>query len=272
MRTLILMLTAGLAASAAQAYDEFGYFTGAYATPGAGGCWGAVAQGVNPYGGCTTGNLPPLIHSQADLLDFYQAGTYSHATADLSRAMLSGSISYPNNQPNGAQGTANLKDRLTVVGNLPTPLNVEVDVKINSSILATPDSFNGQLQLNLQLADGAVWTYTRAPNCFWQQLGGQACETSLGDRSFTLTKWVTVDNQNRSFNLAAVLQTIGSNTPVSGVAYVSVVLPQGLSFTSASGVFGTVPAVPEPATWALWLSGIGAVFSLSRRRSPAPRR
>ncbi len=54
-----------------------------------------------------------------------------------------------------------------------------------------------------------------------------------------------------------------------GVLQVS--LPPGDSYTSASGVFDTVPfveTVPEPATWALMLIGAGALgASLRRRRS-----
>jgi hypothetical protein len=42
-------------------------------------------------------------------------------------------------------------------------------------------------------------------------------------------------------------------------------LPQGVTFTSASGQFMTA-AVPEPGTWALMLGGLAAVGRLARRR------
>ncbi len=269
MRRLFLTLATVLAASAAQAYDEFGYFTGAYAIPGNSGCTGAVAQGVNPYGGCTTGNLPPLTRSQADLTDYYMAGTYSHALADLNQALLMGSVNYPSLNPNGAQGTANLKDRLTVVGNLPAPVNVEVDVLIKSNVLAaTQDDYNAGMQLSLQLADGTAWAYIRTPGtCFWALRDGNDCDNGIGPRSFTLTKWVTVSDSNRSFNLASVLETIGGGTPLSAEAHISVLLPQGLSYTSASGVFPS--AVPEPAGWMLWLAGLGCAALRVRRQRAA---
>jgi len=50
-------------------------------------------------------------------------------------------------------------------------------------------------------------------------------------------------------------------------------MPNGLSFTSASGVFlaGTaVGGVPEPASWALLILGFGAIGVRLRRRHPAP--
>ncbi len=49
-------------------------------------------------------------------------------------------------------------------------------------------------------------------------------------------------------------------------------LPGGLSFTSASGVFltgdGVAPGVPEPAIWALLLTGFGMAGVRLRRRRP----
>ena len=54
-------------------------------------------------------------------------------------------------------------------------------------------------------------------------------------------------------------------------------LPDGVSFTSDSGVFATIPniggvgGVPEPATWALMILGFGAIGAAMRRRTPAAR-
>jgi hypothetical protein len=44
-------------------------------------------------------------------------------------------------------------------------------------------------------------------------------------------------------------------------------LPDGLSFGSSSGVFlAEIPPIPEPATWVMWLGGLGVLGWLARRR------
>ena len=56
-------------------------------------------------------------------------------------------------------------------------------------------------------------------------------------------------------------------------ARVGLEVPNGVSFTSDSGVFLTaangVPAVPEPATWALMLAGFGVIGGVAKRRRNA---
>ena len=46
-------------------------------------------------------------------------------------------------------------------------------------------------------------------------------------------------------------------------------LPSAVSYTSASGVFLTTPAVPEPSTYALMALGLGALTTVVRRRRAA---
>ena len=54
-------------------------------------------------------------------------------------------------------------------------------------------------------------------------------------------------------------------------AYLKVVLPEGVTMTSSSGVFLSQP-VPEPETCAMLLAGLGLVGLMSRRRSQFGRR
>ena len=48
-------------------------------------------------------------------------------------------------------------------------------------------------------------------------------------------------------------------------------LPAGLSYTSASGVFLT-SVVPEPPCWALWSAGLALLLALSARAARQPLR
>jgi hypothetical protein len=48
-------------------------------------------------------------------------------------------------------------------------------------------------------------------------------------------------------------------------AFLSIAVPEGVSWTSTSGVFLSQP-VPEPASWALWLGGLGLLAARAGRR------
>lgn len=63
----------------------------------------------------------------------------------------------------------------------------------------------------------------------------------------------------------------GASMDLSNTAYLKVVLPQGVTMTSSSGVFLTQP-IPEPETWAMLLAGLGLVGVASRRQSHLGRR
>ena len=51
-------------------------------------------------------------------------------------------------------------------------------------------------------------------------------------------------------------------------SHLAFTLPEGVTYSSSSGVFLT--AVPEPGTWALMLAGLGSVLTLARRRPSRP--
>jgi hypothetical protein len=57
-------------------------------------------------------------------------------------------------------------------------------------------------------------------------------------------------------------------------ATMRLVLPAGVTLSnSASGTFGVpIPAIPEPATWALWLAGLAMMGWLGQRRGAGPER
>lgn len=70
-----------------------------------------------------------------------------------------------------------------------------------------------------------------------------------------------------SFNLMLQAQAT-DNANFGHTIGTRLVLPQGVSFTSASGLFLTQSpgAVPEPATWAMMIGGFGLVGATMRRR------
>jgi len=71
----------------------------------------------------------------------------------------------------------------------------------------------------------------------------------------------------------AVLRVQATNPGGIGIAYsdytntsaLSLRLPEGVTFVSESGFFGTAASVPEPGTWAMMVLGFGAIGAVRRR-------
>lgn len=94
--------------------------------------------------------------------------------------------------------------------------------------------------------------------------GGDTYGFDLGVPFFDATDVVTID----LFNLLSV-NAYGSTVDFSHTAALGLVLPQGVTYGSASGVFlqGPVGGVPEPATWAMLITGFGLIGATMRRRT-----
>jgi len=259
---------AAFAIADAGAYAEFGYYTGAEANPGESGCVGAVAQGVNPTGGCTPG-IFPLPFSTAFVHGFKGPGNYSSGTADLAKASLVVAAIYPGGASNSPLGEANLYDTLTVAGALPTPQDVIVTLHVGSDISAPPDTPAYHLDLTFKtgVPDTVPETSTfwsRDPSCAFYAPGSCAVGTGSDVRSFSHV--ATVDNAHRKLWVDSLLSVSSPNHDlINGYAWVELTLPVGLSVTSASGVFGTAPPVPEPSAALLLTAGLG-MFLCSRSR------
>ena len=95
--------------------------------------------------------------------------------------------------------------------------------------------------------------------------------TNVTETGFDFTGNFTVtDGERRSFSqrLYLICQE-GVTCDFSNTGRVGLQLPAGVSFTSGSGVFLQPPAtgpVPEPASWAMLISGFGLAGGAMRRR------
>lgn len=272
---LVVAVVAGVAAPAgpAHAYAEFGYFSGAYATPGEGGCWGSDAQGVDPYGGCASGAYP-LSFATASVYGVRGRNNFATATADIAGGRLYGSSYFPGGSSNSPGAVSNFMDRLTVTGPLPNPVDIVVTLTIDSNIRGDADSDNNAgTPLNVWLLDGgglkasfvrSVWS----GGCFWPRFGGALCDEGYGHTVRTISTTETVSDGNRSFWVGGRLSVGDNYQLVDAIATFSIALPAGVSITSASGVFPTTP-VPEAAAATLLLSGLAALGLLARGRRAA---
>jgi len=260
---------AALAAGPAQAYAEFGYYSGAYATPGESGCWGSDGQGTNPYGGCTPGTFP-LTSSTAFVYGLRGVENYASVTANLATASIVGSSHFPGGASNSPGSAGNFLDTFTVVGDLPAPVSVLVTLTIDSTLIGSLAAGGAPLRAELMNGGGLQAGYDRqldGSTCYWSIYGGFSCDVGDGHLVRTITHVETVDDLHRSFQTAAVLYLGGNYLAIDASATLSLTLPTGLSYTSASGVFPAA-AVPEPQTWALMLAGAALIGRLARRRGP----
>ena len=213
------------------------------------------------------------------------------AAADLAtgalRTKATGTISSP-----GSAG-ATFKDTVTILGSLPNAVQFHVQLNVHGSISGPPGfdvNFNG----NGSLQAAALDTSNALFNAFSiiqlrNYNGGNNPLTNLPDLTGTATQnvlslvpanvdyvidnLVTVDSAHRSFTLIASLGAAAA--PViagvlvvdfSNTAVLSILLPNGLAFQSASGVLLSNPStVPLPPALLLLGTGLFTVAALKRR-------
>ena len=111
---------------------------------------------------------------------------------------------------------------------------------------------------------GYLDTYPSNAPGVWVSTPGYTSNT------YTETYLLTGASGDIAVNLSVNLEcSLGYVCDFSHTAKFGLVLPAGASFTSDSGVFLTAPVVggvPEPASWALLVTGFGVVGAASRRR------
>lgn len=258
-----LLVAGTFAAGGALGYGEQGFYTGAYALIGEGGCAGA-GMGVNPSGGCTPG-VDALIRSEAFATGIRGPANQSSAIADLSLSRLVARSIFPDGASNTAAGVANLTETFTVHGDLPTDTVVTVSLRLGSVV--TGDGGYGTLQARLSTngpAGSGTSSFFRYPNCAWA--GSEPCSTASGWIGRDLVRTVTVNDANRTFRVDASLYADGSGSPgghsTDAWCKIKILLPEGLTATSTSSVW----PLPEPSQLLSSLGGVAGLGTLRWRR------
>ena len=124
--------------------------------------------------------------------------------------------------------------------------------------------FNGNIRINSETNEPYVYSSGAS---YWKS----STVTAIAD-GILFSGVYGLRGASSAIDLGAFLDVScgnGTTCDYNNTAAVSFVLPETVSFSSASGVFLTQlgeGAVPEPSTWALLLSGFGAVGGLLRRR------
>ncbi len=88
------------------------------------------------------------------------------------------------------------------------------------------------------------------------------------DISYVMTVYVPVSRKTPTIDFSSSLSVLDyapAFIDFSNTSRVSLILPAGLTFTSASGVFLTQAGVPEVGTWIMMIAGLGLTGAALRR-------
>jgi hypothetical protein len=201
----------------------------------------------------------------------------SYAAADLSTGWLKASVSNVGDGPFSSSQAA-FSDTLTFA--IPGATSTTVtDVGIHYVVHGSFDTDRGSVDLPLLFGSAQVdpqWFATQAPSFHFNF--GWVSETvnTLDTQDFDFTGFIAVTGANPVVQLSAALNLdcsgiVSCDTDFSHTGTISLVLPGGTTYSSASGVFLTnqsTSAAPEPGT--LFLLGLGlAGIALARNRGRA---
>jgi hypothetical protein len=163
--------------------------------------------------------------------------------------------------------SAQALDVLTLNSSLPGSFNVTLNLTVNGSI----DSANGSAGANSLLSFG---TDPGVNQTVARTYGNGPIADTLSITQTVSGPVVNMDfNAFLSFSATAVNPGATVNGELSNTAFLSLVLPTGVTLAnSGSGTFGVVIApIPEPEIYAMMLVGLGLVGFAARRKDQARR-
>lgn len=224
------------------------------------------------------------ISQNLDELSGLSGHYFAGAATDLAAGTVGGSITAFRSDSGGITGPlevhtySQVGDVLTFSG--PAPVVVEFTYRVSGSF--------GLLDLGGLYANSTFYAgTTRYFNILWG--GGIAEPTALYNSNAELSN-VSMDPLGltgtmhiRTLVTPDVPISVGAILELKAVparqewahvnfghtGRIAVNLPEGYSFTSASGLFLTAPPVPEPPVWALWLAAAAACAAARRTRAAA---
>ncbi len=208
------------------------------------------------------------------------------SSVDLAKGQLKAVASSvpptPPEVPNpSAVGTAIFDNELvTIQGDLSDVIPTEIQMLVHVEGSLTGGTTNSgpwaYAAFDFRFGDD-VWQYgIQTTTCGTNPSPGSLCGYS-GSFSFTQVLTALVTDATRTLFVSGMVSAQASNGGLADVGHtisLALLLPQGLSFTSDSGVFLTDPqftpsSVPLPAAFPLFAAGLGAMGLLSSRRRKA---
>ncbi len=260
--------------------------SGPLGTPGACGQTALIFPNATSLTSSATATVVPT-----GVYAFYGA---QHADAMASADLVTGKLrvtTHASSEGVGSEQTsaganAQFQDTLNFSSLTNDPFSVRVRLHVDG-IYDGNQAPQFSFQMGALNAGSVAWLYggNGGPSCVGnpgpgcsQQAGFQSFNVSPGWTQFGPSEFVGTVNflpGQSTVNMRMVLSASGNTSrfktgfaDFGNTASVQFDLPEGVSFTSDSGVFLTARdgAVPEPATWALMIGGFGLAGVMLRRR------